>query len=217
MPDSIVELLARHAAEQPERIAYTCGDREITFAGLDERTRRFAAGLAALGLRRGERVLICLPAGIDAVVALLGTVRAAGVGVPVDPRSSTAELAGLVEDCGPRLVVAGLPRRDGGRTVDEVFAAAGDGVARDDLGPDEQAWIHYTSGSTGRPKGVVSTQGAWLGMARRALVEHLGFTAGDRLLWPLPLFHALGHARCVLAVPLTGRARRSSTTRPTTS
>ncbi|MFI6072289.1 SDR family NAD(P)-dependent oxidoreductase [Actinoplanes sp. NPDC051343] len=204
MLETIAELLARHAAERPDHIAYTCGDRTITFAGLDARTRRFAAGLAALGLQRGERVLICLPAGIDAVVAVLGTVRAAGVGVPVDPRSSTAELAGLVDDCAPRLMVADLPRRDGGRTPDEVLAAAGDGVARDDLGPDEEAWIHYTSGSTGRPKGVISTQGAWLGMARAALVEHLGFTADDRLLWPLPLFHALGHARCVLAVPLTG-------------
>jgi long-subunit acyl-CoA synthetase (AMP-forming) len=55
------------------------------------------------------------------------------------------------------------------------------------------AWIHYTSGSTGRPKGVLSTQGSWLGMAHNALVEHLGFTSDDHLLWPLPLFHALGH------------------------
>ena len=165
----------------------------ITFGGLEERTRQFAGGLAGLGHRRGAPVMICLPAGIDAVVALLGTVRAAGVGVPVNPRSSTAEIARYTEDCQPVLTVT---------SVADVLAAATGEPPRDDLGLDEDCWIHYTSGSTGRPKGVVSSQGSWLSMLELSLVRHLGLRSDDRLLWPLPLFHALGHGRCVLAVPL---------------
>ena len=198
-----MDLLQRHAAERPAQVAFAAGDQLITFAGLEERTRRFASGLSALGHRRGEPILICLPAGIDAVVALLGTVRAAGVGVPVDPRSSTSELARLVEDCRPALIVTAHPG-DAATTASDVLAAATADPPRDDLGLDEDAWIHYTSGSTGRPKGVVSSQGRWLSMVERSLVGHLGLTGGDRLLWPLPLFHALGHARCVLAVTVLG-------------
>ncbi|MEV6634731.1 SDR family NAD(P)-dependent oxidoreductase [Actinoplanes sp. NPDC051470] len=197
---TIVEHLRRHAAERPGKVAVEAGGRAITFAELDELTGRFASGLAALGHRRGETVLICVPAGIDAVVAVLGTVRAAGLGVPVNPRSSTAELAGLAEDCAPALTVTA----HGSTTVAGVLAAATDAAPRDDLGLDEDAWIHYTSGSTGRPKGVVSSQGRWLTMVDRSLVRHLGIAESDRLLWPLPLFHALGHARCVLAVTVIG-------------
>ncbi|WP_433788665.1 SDR family NAD(P)-dependent oxidoreductase [Actinoplanes sp. CA-252034] len=197
MSKSIVDFLRLHATRQPSRTALTCGDREITFAGLEERTREFAAGLAVRGVQRGERVLICLPAGIEAVVAVLGTVRAAAVGVPVNPRATSAELDQYAEDCAPRLTVTS-------DNVAEILAVGKGGAARDDLGADEDAWLHYTSGSTGRPKGVVSSQGSWLWMLHQSLIGHLGITADDRLLWPLPLFHALGHARCVLAVAVIG-------------
>jgi acyl transferase domain-containing protein/acyl-CoA synthetase (AMP-forming)/AMP-acid ligase II/thioesterase domain-containing protein/acyl carrier protein len=205
---TVVELLRRHAGERPAKVAYTDGRSEITFGELAERTRAFAAHLAGLGVDRGTVVLICLPAGIDAVVALFGVVRAAAVGVPVDPRLSTAELHDRVADCRPALVVTDAAHAS--QFPDEVrivrFAAIADSSApaRDDLGADDDAWIHYTSGSTGRPKGVVSSQGRWLGRVRAALIEGLGIGAEDRLLWPLPLFHALGHARCVLGVLATG-------------
>ncbi|GAA0561511.1 hypothetical protein GCM10010172_50890 [Paractinoplanes ferrugineus] len=195
MPTSIVELLRLHAAERPDRIAYESGGRRLTFAELADRTRRFAAGLAARGVGRGEPVLVCLPAGLDAVVAVLGVVRAAAIGVPVNPRSSTSELAAFVADCRPKLVV----------NADSFVAveAAGTGPARDDLGPDEDTWIHYTSGSTGSPKGVLSSQAQWLDTVGRVLAR-LEVGPDDRLLWPLPLHHALGHARCVLGVLVTG-------------
>jgi acyl transferase domain-containing protein/acyl-CoA synthetase (AMP-forming)/AMP-acid ligase II/thioesterase domain-containing protein len=198
---AIVDYLRRHAEERPAKVAVEAGGSQVTFAELAELTGRFASGLAALGHRRGETVLISLPAGIDHLVAVLGTVRAAGVGVPVNPRASTRELAGFAEDCTPELTVTA----HGELTVAHVLAAASNGPpARDNLGLDEDAWIHYTSGSTGRPKGVVSSQRRWLSTVDRSLVRHLGLTSRDRLLWPLPLFHALGHARCVLAVVAIG-------------
>ncbi|MBM2620822.1 AMP-binding protein [Actinoplanes sp. LDG1-06] len=205
MLETIPELLQRHASERPDHTAYD----ELTFGRLEERTRWFAAGLAARGHRRGEPVLISLPAGADMAVAMLGTVRAAGVGVPVNPRASTAELTAFAEDCRPAVVVGAT-----GVTVDELVAAGRGGQARDDLGPDEDAWIHYTSGSTGRPKGVVSSQGVWLANTRRMFVDHLGLTAEDHLLWPLPMFHALGHARCVIGVVVLG-ARATILDHPT--
>src|SRR4051812_34380052 len=99
MPETVVDLLRRHAAQRPGKVAYGDAAGEVTFAELAERTRSFAGELVGAGLPRGAAVLICLPAGVDAVVALLGTVRAAGVGVPVGPRSSTEELRHYVADC----------------------------------------------------------------------------------------------------------------------
>ncbi|MBB4692917.1 acyl transferase domain-containing protein/long-subunit acyl-CoA synthetase (AMP-forming)/thioesterase domain-containing protein [Actinoplanes abujensis] len=205
MLETIPELLRRHAAERADHAAYD----EVTFGRLEERTRWFAAGLAARGHRRGEPVLISLPAGADMAVAVLGTVRAAGVGVPVNPRASTAELAALTADCDPSVVVGPT-----NVSVAELVEAGRGGAARDDLGLDEDTWIHYTSGSTGRPKGVVSSQGTWLANTRRMFVDHLGLTEDDHLLWPLPMFHALGHARCVLGVVVLG-ARATILDHPT--
>ncbi|AGL13775.1 type I polyketide synthase [Actinoplanes sp. N902-109] len=207
---SIEDLLRQHAKERPDRTAFEAGPDSITFAQLEERTRRFAGGLAGLGLARGERVLICLPAGLDAIVALLGVVRAAAVGVPVNPRSSTAELGRYVDDCTPRLVITDPGRRVAGAevaTVASVLATAGE-MPDVPLEPAADAWIHYTSGSTGQPKGVVSSQGRWLPLARLVMVERLGMVADDRLLWPIPVFHALGHERCVLGVLVSGCTAR---------
>ncbi len=190
-----MDLVRRHAVERPAKAAFEAGGRAVTFAELDGQTRLFAEGLAGRGIGRGDRVLISLPAGIDAIVALLGVVRAGAVGVPVNPRASTAELAAYIDDCQPRLVVSG----------DDVAAlSAGGKPVEAALDLDDDAWIHYTSGSTGRPKGVVSSQQRWLRMTRTVVVERLGMGVDDRLLWPVPIFHALGHGRCVLGVLRTG-------------
>ncbi|WP_203836752.1 type I polyketide synthase [Winogradskya humida] len=202
MVESIVDLVQRHAGERPGKTAFVCGDRRVTFGELEELTRRFAGGLAGMGVGRGDAVVVCLPAGIDAVVAVLGIVRAAAVGVPVDPRASSAELDRLVRDCRAKAVVTDSAHGVAGVGIAAVLDQPG--VARDDLGLDEDCWIHYTSGSTGRPKGVLSSQRMWLGMIDTALVRHQGLREDDRFLWPLPLFHALGHARCVLGVVVLG-------------
>ncbi|MEV0122149.1 type I polyketide synthase [Streptomyces sp. NPDC050703] len=76
--------------------------------------------------------------------------------------------------------------------------------ARDDLGLDEVAWTLYTSGSSGTPKGVLSTQRNRLAPVVTGLVGVLGLSERDRLLWPLPLHHAMSQVVCVLGVTVTG-------------
>ncbi|MEW2134234.1 type I polyketide synthase [Streptomyces sp. NPDC005435] len=76
--------------------------------------------------------------------------------------------------------------------------------ARDDLGLDEVAWLLYTSGSSGVAKGVLSTQRNRLAPIAAGLVDVLGLSERDRLLWPLPLHHAMSQIVCVLGVAATG-------------
>ncbi|MFI6039929.1 AMP-binding protein [Streptomyces sp. NPDC051315] len=80
--------------------------------------------------------------------------------------------------------------------------------ARDDLGLDEPAWMLYTSGTTGRPKGVVSTQRGSLWATAACNAPLLGLSPQDRVLWPMPLFHAVAHNICVLGVVAVGASAR---------
>ncbi|MFY4722907.1 type I polyketide synthase [Streptomyces sp. LaBMicrA B280] len=76
--------------------------------------------------------------------------------------------------------------------------------ARDDLTLDEVAWLLYTSGSSGAPKGVLSTQRNRLSPVATGLVGVLGLSERDRVLWPLPLHHAMSQIVCFLGVTAVG-------------
>ncbi|MFD6397598.1 SDR family NAD(P)-dependent oxidoreductase [Nocardia sp. NPDC060249] len=78
------------------------------------------------------------------------------------------------------------------------------GAALDDLGLDETAFLLYTSGTTGTPKGVLSTQRSCLWSVASSYSTILGLNAGDRVLWPLPLFHSLAHILGVLGTTAVG-------------
>ncbi|MEU0071910.1 type I polyketide synthase [Streptomyces sp. NPDC006332] len=99
------ELLKAHAEASPSRVAFADGHRAVTYAELERRTGRLAAHLARTGLRRGDRVAICLGDRVELVESVLAAVRAGAVGVPLNPRSSDAELAHFLEDSDASVLV----------------------------------------------------------------------------------------------------------------
>jgi len=222
---SVAELLVRHSQTRGQQIAFSGPGREVSYADLAARTGRIAGHLASAGLAHADRVAIVLGSRIEAVESTLAITRAAAIGVPLDPRSSEAELADALADSGARMVVTD------GQRLGRVRAAAGEGTvivvvapdvpegclryedlaerdaprpAPDDLGLDEPAWLHYTSGTTGDRKGVLSCQRAWLWSIGASYAPTLGMTSADMLFWPLPLFHAYGHSMCVIGTMAVG-------------
>ncbi|MFE7843102.1 AMP-binding protein [Streptomyces sp. NPDC057474] len=104
------ELLAEHAARQPERTAFKDARRSVNWAELDRRTARVAGHLVGLGLARGASAVICLPNRVEAVESCLAVTRASAVGVPLDPRSAGTELARVLDDCAARVVITDAAR-----------------------------------------------------------------------------------------------------------
>ncbi len=165
-PDTLPRAFARVAAATPDAVALCDGGTELSYRELDERSARIAAGLRARGVRRGDRVGVCLERSAELVVTLLGVVRAGASYVPTDPAYPTDRLAHTVADAGLRVVVTRLAEFpcEGGAvplTPDELTAPAPAeraGTAEDGPdgppAPDDPAYVIYTSGSTGRPKGV---------------------------------------------------------------
>ncbi|KFF96162.1 hypothetical protein IQ62_37925 [Streptomyces scabiei] len=104
------ELLAEHAARQPERTAFKDARRSVTWAGLERRTARVAGHLVGLGLARGASAVICLPNRVEAVESCLAVTRAGAVGVPLDPLSTGPALAWVLDDCAAQVVITDAAR-----------------------------------------------------------------------------------------------------------
>lgn len=151
----------RMLADDPESSRRSC----LSYLELRERALRLAHRLRAMGVGRGDRVVLCLPRGLDQYMAILGTLWAGAVYVPVDwgyPQERIDYIAGDAE----AVLTLTYAERAGampGRALaldDELGDLAAEPalpLGRADTGctPDDLAYIIYTSGTTGRPKGVM--------------------------------------------------------------
>jgi len=158
---------------------------------------RVAAGLAARGVREGDRVVVSLPNSIELLAVVWGCVGTGVVPVPLDPRLTPHERDPIVDEVSPALVVDAL-----GRWAELL---ADEPV---DLAPAPRCRpMHFTSGTTGRPKGVWS--GLWADEdAMAAMLEERdlwGFTASDVNLVVSPLYHS-APLRFALGTALAGGA-----------
>jgi O-succinylbenzoic acid--CoA ligase len=194
--------LARAARTAPGAIAVETAQARLSYAELWDAASSGAAELAARGARRGERVAIALPAGIDFAVALHACMLLGAVAVPVDLRLTRAERerttagAGLVvseplaaaEGRSARLAAQPprSPTRSRVTTVAKKQATVG---ATHDL-TDVCAVIH-TSGTTSAPRPVELTYGNFLWSALGSGVA-LGVDPDERWLCALPLAHVGG-------------------------
>ncbi|HKV86128.1 MAG TPA: acyl-CoA synthetase [Ktedonobacterales bacterium] len=217
---SIVEAVRDHAAREPERPAIIFEGQTITYGALYARVEGMARALRAWGLASGDRVALFLENCPEFVVAYLGVHLAGGVVVLVNAQYRQVELSHILTDSGARLCVttvpgsmelSGLAAPDlealvivydanpthtvmGSAVGFEEFLARGDAGAETPLSmpdADAPAVIAYTSGTTGRAKGAL--------LLHRNLVANIaavttawGWTAADRLLLALPLFHTHG-------------------------
>ncbi|MCB9793475.1 MAG: AMP-binding protein [Alphaproteobacteria bacterium] len=188
-----VEQVAQQRADHP---ALVFEGRSLSYAALVERARRVAGLLARRGVTRGDRVGLLLPNTPAFPVAFLAALRLGAIAVPFNPGLTEPELRGLLQDAGVRLLVT-TPGQASALAV-ERLALEEDGEAEPtpappmaELPPEAPAVIVYSSGTTGAPKGVTLSHHNVLSNVRTN-VEECGFTAEDRVLLFMPLFHCYG-------------------------
>jgi amino acid adenylation domain-containing protein len=170
-PDSasIAQLFVAQAEKTPAAVAVAmavaCGDAQLTYRELDQRSNQLARHLQELGVGLEARVGICVERSAQMVVGLLGILKAGAAYVPLDPAYPQERLAFMLEDAQVAVLlteqrlVDRLPRQtaprvrldaDWAAVARRSMAAVDGGVSADSL-----AYVMYTSGSTGRPKGVM--------------------------------------------------------------
>ncbi|WP_344577294.1 AMP-binding protein [Nonomuraea roseoviolacea] len=162
------DVLARRAAAHPAAPAFTVdGAGTLDYLGWHRGARRVAAGLAARGLRPGERVVLAFEDGdwLSFAVCFMGVLAAGGVAVPVRapvPEAHLPATAARVEAAG--LVTGGRSEAEAGAfggwraSAGELTATtrgpAGAGAV--ELTGADPAAVTLTSGTTGAAKAVLS-------------------------------------------------------------
>jgi fatty-acyl-CoA synthase len=177
MTELVTDGLAYWARQAPGRTAIVFDGTDRTdYAALDRWTDAAAHFHAAAGLRRGDRVGIIGDNSLEWVVAAIGALKLGAIVVPFNNRFTPDELRYLVDDSGPRMVLADETHRDrmaaalarpsaagGAATLLPLGAFTGlrgeqaAPVPRPQAGPDDVTQIVYTSGTSSRPKGVLFT------------------------------------------------------------
>ncbi len=200
---TMADPIQRAVATAPTTESVVCGDQRMTYAETWSRVRRLAGHLATLGLHKGDRVVV-VSANCHRYVEAYQAIPAAGyVIVPLNRRSSEAELRFATQDSEAKVLVTDMEPRPFEELFEHVvrmpdgYEAALAEAPEADLGADagveetDLAGIFYTSGTTGRAKGVMLTHrnlvaNAWTALAWAKL------SAEDRWLLMAPMFHAAG-------------------------
>jgi len=210
---SLVELLVRHAAVQPDQRAYIFlsdrGEEEaaITFRELHDAARATASRLAETA-RPGERAILAFPPGIEFIVAFFACQIARVIAVPMMvPRRQRARdfSKGIMADCeavvaltSPDFAVRGdLQDRLTHRQIPILsvdlaqLEPAGAGLPDPHPDPEAVAFLQYTSGSTSEPKGVAVSHRNLLANLEMIRVA-LGTTRQSTYVNWVPLYHDMG-------------------------
>ena len=219
------QLIFASATRAGTGAALTFGKISVSYADLAREVERFASGLMALDLERGQRVAIYLEKRLETVIASFGATSAGCVFVPLNPLLKPEQVAYILRDCNVRALVTSPERLallapvlahcpdlrhvvvtgTAAATVqappallrwDQLLnAARRDGHRIIDT---DMAAILYTSGSTGRPKGVVLSHRNMVAGAK-SVATYLGNHPGDTLLAALPLSFDAGFSQLTTA------------------
>lgn len=105
LPETLTAMLSRNAQRYSRRPALYFFGKTISYRECYSLVERFACCLAASGIRKGDRVALCLPNSPQAVIAYFGILRAGGIVVSCNPTYTEYELAHQLRDAGARGIV----------------------------------------------------------------------------------------------------------------
>ena len=220
------ELPMLSAQRTPDAIALRDGASSCTYAGLADEIARFAAGLGALGVGRGDRVAIFLDKRQATVVASFGAPAQGAVFVPINPLLKPDQVAYILRDCGVRVLVTSDERwrllapaaaecpelrhsvivgpANAAASAGHVAVHAWEALLDAPLRPGhrvidtDMVGILYTSGSTGKPKGVVLSHRNMV-VGAKSVASYLENRSDDVLLAALPLSFDAGFSQLTTA------------------
>lgn len=214
----LFELLRDAATKYPQKIAFSCDQSHLTYEEADKLTDKMAAGLRRLGVRKGDRIVLCLPNSLDFVIGYYGILKAGGSVSPANPLNRAAELNHQINDCQASLMITDqdiyprireirdktplrtiiLTKSDGMEvSLPQILAESPARPPETRLNPHQDiAAVEYTGGTTGLPKGAMLTHYNLVANAIQN-ATWLGWSHQDVIIGVLPFYHSWGACTCI--------------------
>ncbi|AZJ24791.1 non-ribosomal peptide synthetase (plasmid) [Bacillus wiedmannii bv. thuringiensis] len=160
--ETLDQLINERANETPSGIAITMGKQSLTYQELQVQSNQVAQALLQKGLKKQERVSILMHRSIDAIVSMIGVLKAGGTYVPIDPDFPVCRIHFILQDSGSTHIITNqktnLPHIPF-KTSIIMYETLSKQIVTEQLQGKhttyDAAYIIYTSGSTGTPKGVL--------------------------------------------------------------
>jgi acyl-CoA synthetase (AMP-forming)/AMP-acid ligase II len=204
-----IDLVSGTAKRNPEAIAVVADGVRLTFSELDMRIGRLGSALRNAGLKTGDRVALLAANELEYIEIQAACLRSGFVMVPLNIRLALPELAFIIDDSEPAIIIGGrnehkrikelaasnsvkkvigLGDTEDIEAYDDFISGAIPDPDADPLDSDIVCTILYTSGTTGRPKGAVIDR---LGLTARVFVNsfELESSSDDIFVACLPMFH----------------------------
>jgi malonyl-CoA/methylmalonyl-CoA synthetase len=176
--------------DPPEQEALRFENESLSYEQL-----RAGAAQVAGRVAGAKRVALWATPRTETCIGLMGILAAGAAAIPLNPKTGESELAHIVSDCAPSLVVAAkgaeLPPKLAKLALLPVDQSSADGSLPPEPEAESPALVVYTSGTTGPPKGVVLARQA-VSSNLDALADVWNWSSDDVLVHGLPLFHVHG-------------------------
>jgi long-subunit acyl-CoA synthetase (AMP-forming) len=212
--DTVAGIFQHTASRCPDRVALRTldGATEITWAEYAERVRKVAAGLASLGVKKGDTVAVMLTNRPEFHVADAAAMHLGATAFSIYNTYTADQIAFLVEDAAPQVAITekqfldrleDVQKRD--NALEDIVVVDGDDLTLEELEsrgeddfdfdaawqaiePDDILTLIYTSGTTGNPKGVQISHSNIV-KTFRSYSTLVDFPDGGKIVSYLPMAH----------------------------
>lgn len=209
---SVWDGFLRNADANGSKIAFDFGETRLTHRDVVDGGRRLAAGLATIGIASGDRIAVICDGRTEFFLILAAAARLGAILVPLNWRLNPGEIAGIFDDCKPKLTlvepqyrhlaerasyhgaIVEMPSKDEG--YDNAFAdlIADEPLAGDFEGASETPFlILYTASTDGQPHGATISHGNLIASSVQMQLA-LQFDDSDCFLGVLPYCHMMAIA-----------------------
>jgi malonyl-CoA/methylmalonyl-CoA synthetase len=183
-------------------------ETEISYRELNQDSNQLANTLLDWGVEKGDRIVLYLPKSLILVAAHLALQKIGAMAVPLNPGFTKSEMAYLLRDADPKIVLSGTAQDSTIKQIDpqlktmgvdtekpyqelDFFRSASDQIPIVEIDQKDPGLIIYTSGTTGKPKGAILTQKNMVHDANN-IIKIWEISESDVLCHTLPLFHIHG-------------------------